>query len=119
MREILFRGKTLKEGEWVYGSLIITSNYCYHTFIRDGEEVEHEVRCETVGQFTNLADSDAKKIFQHDIIATNDYVGRSEGEIIFEDGAFKIRYHPDVGGMKEYLGDANICGVIGNIFDMK
>lgn len=75
MREILFRGKQLKDGKWTEGY------YCpkpyshfpceptifpFETINKDwhGERVDPE----TVGQYTGLTDKNGRKIFEGDIV---------------------------------------------------
>ena len=63
MREILFRGKRVDNGEWVYGDL--SQHKTGKKFIKCGSAIHsYEVIPKSIGQYTGLTDKNAKKIFE-------------------------------------------------------
>jgi len=86
MREILFRGKRLDNGEWVIGHLI-TDDRDGRKFIVSGigyqceediDSANRYIECfgfgvdpETVGQYTGMTDESKSKIFEGDLYRSN------------------------------------------------
>ena len=66
MREILFRGKTVCDGDWIYGG--ITWNPSKNEVFIHTKWDEGKVIPETVGQYTGLCDKNGIKIFEGDIV---------------------------------------------------
>ncbi len=122
MREILFRGKRVDNGEWMEGDLIQRR---YKTYIHPKANsfrvsetglskliVLREVYPETVGQYTGLTDKNGKKIFEGDIIRSNSERGYIE--YYPNDCAFDV---VDDHGFYWLISEMSNIEVIGNIHD--
>ena len=103
MREILFKGKRLDNGEWVEGQLSVSPyTKFWYIYPVDGNGTGYEVIPETVEQFTGYLDKHGKKIFEFDIV-------RIDGEdctfaISYSDQymAYQLLYRDDCGGVYYY-----------------
>lgn len=74
MRDILFRGKRIDNGNWVEGCLIKRKYYgdvrYYIGFIEVTLLTKVEVIPETVCQYIGITDKNSKKIFENDVVKT-------------------------------------------------
>ena len=70
METYKFRGKGIDDGEWHYGDLITWCGASQQEIVDwHTEDFHHfEVYGESVGQYTNLRDSDFTQIFEGDIV---------------------------------------------------
>lgn len=118
MREILFRGKRMDNGEWVFGDLRhIFYGECYLHIVDNSNGLNNsvcglEVDPSTVGQFTGLEDKLGTKIFEGDVI---DDLG-VEYIVVFDSDYAQFRGKFD-GWNAEISHIASRCEVIGNIYD--
>ena len=140
MREILFRGKQVSDGEWIEGYVfpqVIDGGYaplCITTepiCANDYSEILGNwaiVDSSTVGQYTGLTDKNGKKIFEGDILKiidkyqspfdddTNEYTDITTDVVHFDDEGLCFSY-----GKSPFLCVVdNVTAeyeVIGNIHD--
>ncbi len=134
MSEILFRGKIVDTGMWVYGY------YCKHEKRQlcpmgndelKNDEVQHliiwdsfadwnmpknlecvDVIPKTVGQYTNFTNTSNQKIFFGDII--EDESKNYRGIILKINGCWMIEWED---GLLHYVYEYLDCKIIGNMWD--
>ena len=100
VRTIIFRGKRLDNGEWVYG-FIVKMFGTYHIIDKDDENTAYEVIPETIGQYTGLKDKNGKRIFEGDMIKPfDDDIDKMVVE--FHNGQFLLCLYGERGYMAEY-----------------
>lgn len=120
MRDIKFRGKTLRNNEWVYG---------YFTEYDNGDEgqeyviqkvfgYEH-VHYKTVGQYTGLKDKNDKKIYEGDIVCFLFEKALRKEIVRFGDGSFVLGNCISLrqSQLDQYNESRKSMEVIGNIYD--
>ena len=131
MREILFRGKRIDNGEWVYGYPVGWQNEGGDISIVDSrfgaciDESGNLMMLEapfvtkvdpaTVGQCTGLTDKNGKRIFEGDIVKCTNYHGAVEGNVDYSESLFYLACSS--GYSDEYLFNCSDIEVIGNIHD--
>lgn len=115
MREILFRGKRIDNGEWVCGDLYHGLNNMI--YINTVVQIDDKTKCnkqflvqyKTIGQFTGLTDKNGVKIFEGDILL-NEW-----GEVKYDDGAFRFSNKNCYMVLTQYM--CEFRNIIGNIHD--
>lgn len=134
MRKILFRGKRVDTGEWVFGQLLSNISYSKPLIItsadlEDNGEVSwdyYPVEPATVGQFIGMKDMNGKQIFEGDVVVYDNtpytaYAHRVTGEIVWHKLAWQFKYAEDESVYHYLLGTEDLFWaksvVIGTIHD--
>ena len=133
MREIKFRGKSLRDGEWFYGNLFdrdTKGNAHITTLERGCLVIDHD----TVGQYTGLHDRKDREIYEGDILFV-EFADKSGGNQLVgwneETASWGIMCTYEYQSLKEgddwpefknhtlfaFLRHAIVCEVVGNIHD--
>lgn len=96
--KIMFRGKSVKLGKWVYGDGIHypkSLNYkgtCWIDGMHERANDWVQVIPETIGIGTNLTDRSGKEIFEGDVLESQASENKEDWKrwkVVFEDGGIK------------------------------
>lgn len=131
MREIVFRGKRLDNGQWIYGDLRQFSEHSWGIHDRESRRTLR-VDPNTVGQDTGAIDQVFQSLFEGDVVEATKMIGypfddlegpeepfREIGTVIYDSNkcAFGIKNAiGDFHYLCTFLGDGDVT-VLGNIHD--
>lgn len=127
MREILFRGKRVDNGEWVEGFYVVIAGENHYIFTGRIDLTQGSVGCEyfkvdskTVCRYTGLTDKNGVKIFEGDILkAIWQHLSNTDtviGIVKYDDAAFILETDDHYLFFEDNIF-SDECEVVGNIHD--
>ena len=113
MREIKFRGFSVKENKFVYGDFFKKGWGFKNGISAQGETGAWDIKDGTIGQYTGLKDKNGNEIFEGDIVS---YFRNELAVIVYRNGGVDIRSLSwrDCEPLQRRLGEIE---VIGNIYE--
>lgn len=137
MREILFRGKRIDNGEWEYGYLygIWEQRYILWGMTNNVPNMV-EVNPETICQYTGLIDKNGNLIWENDIVKFEDcgeegyeykegFDFENKARVEFTEGRWSLTDFvsdnsaviDEMYNHAEFMNLWGVCEVVGNVFD--
>lgn len=120
MREILFRGKRLKDDKWIYGYMATADTINNINRVDMGNE---DVDEETIGQWTGFMDENRTYIFEGDVLeysySIDDFEepGTYRSVVTFKNGIFCLDNDEDMSLSYIFWKTDDELNVLGNIYD--
>ena len=128
MREILFTGKRVDNGEWVEGFYVFVPEHYKPEMSRKSYIVSinngffFEVIPETVRQYIGMTDKNGKKIFEGSIIECKVFGAMATDKhkkylVVFDNGTYFAQWSIGERKFFAYMNETWERNVIGNIYD--
>ena len=120
MREILFKGKRIDNGEWVVGNLISASDGRRAISETSGNWELYTCFPKTICQFTGLCDKNGKRIWENNVVWLVCDGEEHIYQIVWDNSELDFKAtngEENYGSNFEYLLCCDEIEVIGNIFD--
>ena len=124
-REILFRAKKVDGGEWAEGYVVEKYGTCFPYDIKNADTCRQNsylIDEDTICQYTGLIDKDGKKIWENDIISTqNECIGvvKYGTDEYRHTHGFYIEWIKDMWYRRElgFWAKKEEIAVVGNVYD--
>ena len=125
MTEILFRGKRIDTGQWVYGFYAKELQGQHYILADEGDFYDGpmltmvEIIPETVGQYTGLDDKNGVKIFEGDVVRYLNSIESGNGVVKYDACAFLFNWIDidEIDSLLRYFQCSKELEVIGNVHD--